>query len=187
MKNEKMTLNHMILYCKGWYKRSNCVWKDLSRCIVCDGQYTPMNKEDVAYVMLMYVEKHIDKIQRANGCIDVITFLHNEILNTMRLMDYAASYKRVYEKNSISNCYLEAMITCCSNIFRWLDTKVYDKVLKPCEYVLPITDTDNIEKMFEGCDFYDKENKTMEFAFTHYATKDELKKYVKENELEYNN
>ena len=50
-----------------------------------------------------------------------------------------------------------------------------------------LTDSENFDEMFDGCDYYDKDDVCMSFAFNHHVTSEEMEKYIKDNELKYNN
>lgn len=51
-------LNHIALYAKGWYKRSDNIWEDLKKCLSCDGYSGDiMSKYDVVTVILIAFEE----------------------------------------------------------------------------------------------------------------------------------
>lgn len=46
-----MKLKHVILYSKGWYKRTDNVWNDLKNILVLDG-YTPVTNSDIFKIII---------------------------------------------------------------------------------------------------------------------------------------
>ena len=58
--NKKLVMGHVVLYAKGWYKRSNEAWKDYRRVITADGRYNPYTRHDVAQLLLDYILESID-------------------------------------------------------------------------------------------------------------------------------
>lgn len=48
---KKYKLSHLVLYAKGWYKKSDNIWEDLIKILELDG-YSPYNIDDVYNIIL---------------------------------------------------------------------------------------------------------------------------------------
>lgn len=52
----KFNLTNVVLYAKGWYKKTDDIWNDLKQILILD-DYTPFTKNDVYQIILNNVEK----------------------------------------------------------------------------------------------------------------------------------
>ena len=66
MNEKQLILGHVILYAKGWYKRSNEVWKDYRRVIIADGRYNPYTRHDVAQLLLQFVLENANRLNKGH-------------------------------------------------------------------------------------------------------------------------
>lgn len=55
-----MIFNNTVLYCKGWYKCSDEMWKDLARCIAVDYRITLSTEQEVVDYLLFLLDENID-------------------------------------------------------------------------------------------------------------------------------
>lgn len=53
---EKFKLTNVVLYAKGWYKKTDDVWKDLQEILKLD-DYVPFDKKDVFFIITRAVEE----------------------------------------------------------------------------------------------------------------------------------
>lgn len=55
---DKISISHVVMYCKGWYKRSENVFDDLRKCLAFDGYSSEFFKDkDINRKLLSEVEK----------------------------------------------------------------------------------------------------------------------------------
>lgn len=70
----KFKLSHLVLYAKGWYKRTDNVWEDLKKILELDN-YTPFSDNDVYFILLSNLEKS-DFDYRFNDLKQVMIGIH---------------------------------------------------------------------------------------------------------------
>ena len=55
---EKFSLQHVVLYGKHWYERSDDFWADIKKCLTADGYYgESMDNNDAANIILKQFER----------------------------------------------------------------------------------------------------------------------------------
>lgn len=69
----KFKLTNVVLYAKGWYKRTDNVWDDLIKILELDG-FQPFNKWDVYSIILTAVQK--SNIYRWTDLTEVLMGIH---------------------------------------------------------------------------------------------------------------
>lgn len=116
-----MVFNNTVLYCKGWYKRSNEIWKDLARCIAVDYMTTLSTKEDVVAWLLYLMDENFD-IYKANDRRFGIGYVMKNIVMSI-----------CEDKLSYNDAIIKLFIRETSGIYRSDCSKVY----KPNDKVLP--------------------------------------------------
>lgn len=116
-----MIFNNIVLYCKGWYKRSDEIWKDLARCIAVDYMTTLSTEEDVVAWLLYLMDENFD-IYKANNRRFGIGYIMKDIITS------------IYDdKLSYNNAIIKFFIHETSGIYCSDCSKVY----KPNDKVLP--------------------------------------------------
>ena len=83
-------LNHTILCAKNWYKHSKNLWQDYKRAIICDGQYTPDSRHDVAYLLMEFVLEHKDVFLPWGAQENCAGYVYDEIRNRIDRLMYVA-------------------------------------------------------------------------------------------------
>ena len=59
---QKFKLTNVVLYAKGWYKKSDDIWEDLKKILELDN-YTPFTKTDIYSIIVdAFQESNIYKI-----------------------------------------------------------------------------------------------------------------------------
>ena len=67
----KTPLNHFILYCKGWYNRTENIFEDLKKILVLD-DYTPFSNNDVLSIIINQYERDFkDNLRLVNLLSDI--------------------------------------------------------------------------------------------------------------------
>lgn len=152
-KNNKMVLNHMMLYAKGWYKHTKNLWEGYRRAIYCEGHYTPYDMHDVAYYMFKYLIEHKDVL--LNNRPDADIYIYTGIRDRMMDIHYLRKNGDEESQNyKFENVYDMATILFCHEIFNFTDKSLFSDVVFPSKRVMPLsvswdeTHKDAFEKAF---------------------------------------
>ena len=145
MNEKQLILGHTILYAKGWYKRSNEVWKDYRRVIIADGRYNPYTRHDVAQLLLQFVLENANRLNK--GHLSDPCYISEEIRKNLGYLYYwrdndTENLKKhrgmKLENITVEDMYDNAVIMTCHSIMEFSDPKDFDKILAPSEKVLPL-------------------------------------------------
>lgn len=71
---KQFQLAHLVLYAKGWYKKTDDIWEDLKKILVLD-DYTPFTKNDV-YIVILGCFSRAEFDYRANDLRPVLEGIH---------------------------------------------------------------------------------------------------------------
>jgi hypothetical protein len=197
--NKKLVMGHVVLYAKGWYKRSKEVWKDYRRAIIADGRYNPYTRHDVAQLLLQFVLENAKRLNK--GHLSDPCYISEEIRKNIGYLYYwrdndTENLKKRRGMNlenlSGEDMYDNAVIMTCHYIMEFSDPKDFDKILAPSSKVLPLkhSEPDYKNELFEGKNWYDDEDadKTWFYEnFVKYHTDDftitELEYYDENKEV----
>lgn len=196
--NKKLVMGHVILYAKGWYKRSNEAWKDYRRVITADGRYNPYTRHDIAQLLLQFVFENAKRLNK--GHLSDPLYISEEIRKNLGYLYYWRDndteklMKRRgmnLENLSPESMYDNAVIMTCHSIMEFSDPKDFDKILAPSSKVLPLKHSEPVYGsgwLFGGKNWYDDEDadkKRFYENFDKYHTDDftitELEYYEDEN------
>jgi len=195
--NKKLVMGHVVLYAKGWYKRSKEVWKDYRRVITADGRYNPYNRHDVAQLLLQFVLENAKRLNK--GHLSDPLYISEEIRKNLGYLYYwkdndTENLKKRRGMNlenlSGEDMYDNAVIMTCHYIMEFSDPKDFDKILAPSKKVLPLkhSEPDYKNELFDGKNWYDDEDEDKKWFYEHfdeYHTDDftitELEYYDDEN------
>ena len=195
--NKKLVMGHVVLYAKGWYKRSKEVWKDYRRVITADGRYNPYNRHDVAQLLLQFVLENAKRLNK--GHLADPLYISEEIRKNLGYLYYwkdndTENLKKRRGMNlenlSGEDMYDNAVIMTCHYIMEFSDPKDFDMILAPSEKVLPLkhSEPDYKNELFDGKNWYDDEDEDKKWFYEHfdeYHTDDftitELEYYDDEN------
>lgn len=195
--NKKLVMGHVVLYAKGWYKRSKEVWKDYRRVIIADGRYNPYNRHDVAQLLLQFVLENAKRLNK--GHLSDPLYISEEIRKNLGYLYYwkdndTENLKKRRGMNlenlSGEDMYDNAVIMTCHYIMEFSDPKDFDKILAPSKKVLPLkhSEPDYKNELFDGKNWYDDEDEDKKWFYEHfdeYHTDDftitELEYYDDEN------
>jgi len=192
--NKKLVMGHVILYAKGWYKRSNEVWKDYRRVITADGRYNPYTRHDVAISLLDFVFENATRLNK--GHLSDPLYINEEIRKNLGYLYYwrdndTENLKKRRGMNlenlSPESMYDNAVIMTCHYIMEFSDPKDFDKILAPSEKVLPLEHPkqDYKNELFDGKNWYDDEDEDKKYFYENFD------KYHADDfsitDLEYNN
>ena len=195
--NKKLVMGHVVLYAKGWYKRSKEVWKDYRRVITADGRYNPYNRHDVAQLLLQFVLENAKRLNK--GHLSDPLYISEEIRKNLGYLYYwkdndTENLKKRRGMNlenlSGEDMYDNAVIMTCHYIMEFSDPKDFDMILAPSEKVLPLkhSEPDYKNELFDGKNWYDDEDEDKKWFYEHfdeYHTDDftitELEYYDDEN------
>lgn len=175
--NKKLIFGHVVLYAKGWYKRSNEVWKDYRRVITADGRYTPYTRHDVAQLLLQFVFENATRLNK--GHLSDPLYINEEIRKNLGYLYYwrdndTENLKKHRGMNlenlSGEDMYDNAVIMTCHNIMEFSDPKDFDKILAPSEKVLPLkhSEPDYKNELFDGKNWYDEEDEDKKYFYENF-------------------
>lgn len=171
--NKKLVMGHVILYAKGWYKRSNEVWKDYRRVITADGRYNPYTRHDVAQLLLDYILENAKRLNK--GHLSDPLYISEEIRKNLGYLYYwkendTPKLKKRRGMNlenlSAESMYDNAVIMTCHYIMEFSELKDFDKILAPSEKVLPITQP--CDDLFNGKNWYDEEDENKKYFYENF-------------------
>ena len=165
--NKKLVMGHVILYAKGWYKRSKEAWKDYRRVLIADGRYNPYSRHDVAQLLLQFVLENAKRLNK--GHLSDPLYISEEIRKNLGYLYYwrendtdRLKKRRGMNLENLSpeDMYDNAVIMTCHYIMEFSDPKDFDKVLSPSEKVLPLkhSEPDYKNELFDGKNWYDDED-----------------------------
>lgn len=189
-------MNHMVLCSKGWYHHSENLWEDYRRCICCDCHYQPYSRHDVAYLMLKFINTHVDKIDYMGLNIrpeERMTTLYRLIRDKMDLLLFYENRHNPGKEINPFVLYDDATILACHGILQSITLDKFDLIYRPSANVLPLTKWRNETKLemhlkicekFKGCKPYDDEIKSW---FIRNVTKKSLGEEIAEGRLTYKN
>lgn len=177
MENKKLVMGHVVLYAKGWYKRSDEAWKDYRRVITADGRYTPYTRHDVAQLLLQFVFENATRLNK--GHLSDPLYINEEIRKNLGYLYYwrdndTENLKKRRGMNlenlSGEDMYDNAVIMTCHNIMEFSDPKDFDKILAPSEKVLPLkhSEPDYKNELFEGKNWYDEEDEDKKYFYENF-------------------
>ena len=175
--NKKLVMGHVVLYAKGWYKRSKEVWKDYRRVITADGRYNPYSRHDVAQLLLQFVLENAKCLNK--GHLADPLYINEEIRKNLGYLYYwkyndTADLKKRRRMNlenlSTEDMYDNAVIMTCHYIMEFSDPKEFDKILVPSEKVLPLThqEPDYKNELFDGKNWYDDEDTNKKWFYENF-------------------
>ena len=175
--SKKLVMGHVILYAKGWYKRSNEAWKDYRRVITADGRYSPYNRHDVAQLLLQFVLENAKRLNK--GHLSDPLYISEEIRKNLGYLYYWKYNDTVnlkkrrgmnLENLSAEDMYDNAVIMTCHYIMEFSDSKDFDKILAPSEKVLPLThqEPDYKNEVFYGKNWYDDKDTDNKWFYEHF-------------------
>lgn len=176
--NKKLVMGHVVLYAKGWYKRSNEAWKDYRRVITADGRYNPYTRHDVAQLLLQFVLENAKRLNK--GHLSDPLYISEEIRKNIGYLYYwrdtdAENLKKRRGMNlenlSGEDMYDNAVIMTCHYIMEFSDPKDFDTILAPSEKVLPLkhSEPDYKNELFEGKNWYDVEDLDKKWFYENFA------------------
>lgn len=143
MKKSKFPLTNIVLYAKGWYKRTDNVFDDLKKILKLDG-YTPFTNSDVMSIIV----NNFDKFDiPASSLIQVLEGIHpNQCCKTGF---YTNEHKWVKNYEKLPNYNYElAVIYYVLSTLRFLDNTQWDvKVPKVTKY--PMGNEITIRRIYE--------------------------------------
>lgn len=195
--NKKLVMGHVILYAKGWYKRSNEVWRDYCRVITADGRYTPYTRHDVAMLLLDYIYEYADRLNE--GHLSDPLYISEEIRKNLGYLYYwkendtdKLKKRRGMNLENISpeDMYDNAVIMTCHYIMEFAPLKAFDKVLSPSDKVLPLKHAEAIQDsgykaLFGDKNWFDEENESTKWFYEHYNQNHNFEEAIKNKELIY--
>lgn len=193
MENQgKPTLNHMVLYAKGWYKRTKHIWEGYYRAILADNVYTPdFKRHDIAYVMLKTLMDNKEAVLGFRDDYDM--YVHEEIRRQMD--DLITLYKDNIKGLSPLEIYDMAVILFCHYRFQFSKIANYGERFLPSKDVLPLnlkegeTARDSANRARElfgkGIKPYTKSDKWAKMHFDNIKKYYPLTAWLKENEIEF--
>lgn len=131
---ENLILSHVFLYAKGWYKRTSHIWEGFIRCFHADGHYTPLTKQDVAYLLLKIVMENKEAIFHNRADVDM--YIMGQIReNIDRLVHW---YPKDIEGMKADDIYDTAVILFCHSALQFTDKSIFKSTLIPDKRVLPL-------------------------------------------------
>lgn len=135
--SNKLILNHMFLYSKGWYKYTKNLWEGYRRAILCDGHYHPLSLKDVAYIMYKHLMLNKEAIIGKRDDMDF--YIHNEIRHTFEELTTYPCYTKIIDQTYTSlEMYDLAVVWTCHNFFKFTDSNKFEKKLMPSKRVMPL-------------------------------------------------
>lgn len=150
---EKLVLNHVMLYAKGWYKRTKNLWEGYARAIYCEGHYTPYDMHDVAYYLFKYLMAHKDVFLKNRPDMDI--YIYTQIHSYMQDVTYLRKNGDEEAQNyEFDDAYDMAVILFCHEVFDFSDSTCFTDVVFPSKRVMPLsvswdeTHKDVFEKAF---------------------------------------
>lgn len=117
-KDKKITITNTILYCKGWYKRTD-LFTDLVTTLESDG-YTPYTENDVMYILLGRLGEVVPK--KLQGL-----YFINRVERARRVLIFTQDEEPTFERG---------VIAYCVELLMQLDSELWVKE-KPDYNVLP--------------------------------------------------
>jgi hypothetical protein len=176
--NKKLVMGHVVLYAKGWYKRSKEVWKDYRRAIIADGRYNPYTRHDVAQLLLQFVLENAKRLNK--GHLSDPCYISEEIRKNIGYLYYwrdndTENLKKRRGMNlenlSGEDMYDNAVIMTCHYIMEFSDPKDFDKILAPSSKVLPLkhSEPDYKNELFEGKNWYDDEDAGKKWFYENFV------------------
>lgn len=175
--NKKLVMGHVVLYAKGWYKRSKEVWKDYRRAIICDGRYTPYSRHDVAQLLLEFVLENAKCLNK--GHLSDPLYISEEIRKNLGYLYYwrdndtdNLKKRRGMDLENLSpeSMYDNAVIMTCHYIMEFSDVKDFDKILAPSDKVLPLKhpEPDYKNDLFDGKNWFDDEDEDGKYFYENF-------------------
>lgn len=177
MENKKLVMGHVVLYAKGWYKRSDEAWKDYRRVITADGRYTLYTRHDVAQLLLQFVFENATRLNK--GHLSDPIYINEEIRKNLGYLYYwrdndteKLKKRRGMNLENLSgeDMYDNAVIMTCHSIMEFSDPKDFDKILAPSEKVLPLkhSEPDYKNELFDGKNWYDEEDEDKKYFYENF-------------------
>ena len=146
---EKFSLQHVVLYSKHWYERTDDFWADIKKCLTADGycgEY--MTNNNAANVIL----KQFERIPpRHDNSISAVVFgiMEHEI---WKCGYYTNSCKWVKDYDKLPEYeVLHAIVSYCLSSFCNMETKYWTPVAPDTKNVLPLrkgTTKKHVKEMF---------------------------------------
>ena len=133
---EKLVLGHMFLYAKGWYRHTDTLWEGYMRAICCDGIYTPMNIDEVAWIMYHTLTEYKEELFGKRDDYDMYIF--QGIQRKMDDLSYGYLYGKMAEGMKPNAVYSLAVIWFCHDVFSTSPVEIFSKVLMASNKVLPL-------------------------------------------------
>ena len=130
-----LILGHMFLYAKGWYRYTDKLWEGYMRAICCDGIYTPMDIDDVAWIMYHTLCEYKEELFEYRDDYDMYIF--DGIKRKMDDLTHGYSYGKMAEGMKPNAIYSLAVIWFCHGVFATCSVDIFSKILKPSSKVLP--------------------------------------------------
>ena len=153
---EKFTLQHTVLYAKGWYKRTD-FWGDVSKCLEADGYIgtfigDSLNqiKNRAAYIIVSQFERLPNK-----GHANSLSAFYEGIkpYNVWKVGYYTKDYTFLKTKEEIANSpeydYNEAVVRYCLSYFLQLSKDEWDVCYPNPKTCLKLNDEVNYKKIKE--------------------------------------
>lgn len=142
MKNTNFTLQHTVLYAKGWYKR-NDFWEDIKKCLTADGYSGDiMDASDCANVIF----NQFQKLEHRGGYHDTWNILSG--ITDSEIWKYGFHTKtnfggRIKDAELLPEySYYMAIVHYCLSYFVQIDRNEFN-VCEPDAKVLPLTREEN--------------------------------------------
>lgn len=142
---EKFSLQHTVLYSKGWYKKSKDIWKDLSKCLEADGYVgtfigdSPEKlKNRLTYLLVSQFQRLPNK-----GYVNSLAAFYEEIkpYNCWKYGYYTKDYKFLRNSQEINDSpdydYNEAVARYCLSNFSMLSRDEWNTCSPDYKLVLP--------------------------------------------------
>jgi len=144
MSQEKFTLQHVVLYAKNWYKRSNDFWKDINKCLEADGYSSDwFRPNDCARVILNQFERLPKK-----GNFSLYDFLMEiEEQNCWKIGYYTKKHTWVSSDKEYDM--QEAIVRYCLSSFLMLDNEEWEVCKPDYKKVLPVGSKDSLKRAKE--------------------------------------
>ena len=134
----KLVLNHMFLYSKGWYKYTKNIWEGYRRAILCDGHYHPMCLRDVAHIMYKYLIMNKEAIIGKRDDMDF--YIQYEIRHALEELTTYELYRKCFNDMTPLEWYDMAVVWACHCFFQNTDSKIFDVKFIPSRRVMPLGD-----------------------------------------------
>lgn len=131
-----LVLGHMFLYAKGWYRHTDKLWEGYMRAICCDGIYTPMDIDEVAWIMYHTLCEYKEELLGYRYDYDMYIF--DGIKTKIADLTYGYSYGKMAQGMKPNAVYSLAVIWFCHGVFSTCKVNIFSKVLMPSNKVLPL-------------------------------------------------